>query len=236
MRVTIERNPVKAGTFRVVLHTGARASFESFLKFAEDSSTVTRADALAVFDRAVKWVVTKAAEGREADLGPLGRSRLGMKGVFEERPREIEDSDVQLTINWVLPREMKAEVAKAGGDLARERVGSLPKRPELMQALARLDGAEPPPPLNRYVPGGLLRVVGCRLDYDVTRLDEGVFLVTADGSEARINTGLDVEPSRILFNMPADASGVYWLEVRRRHPKGTGTLMTGRLEEPLEPL
>ena len=236
MKVAIEPNPVKPGTYRVVLHTGARATFEAFMEYAEGGSTVTRADILAVFDRATKWMVSAAAAGREVDLGPLGRSRLGMKGQFDARPKEIEDKDVRLTIGWVLPREMKERVAKAGIKLVRDRVETLPKAPDIIETRAVLANTQPAPTRNRYVPGGMLVVTGHQLDYDLAQPDEGVYLIAPGVPAARITTASRVTPTEITFMMPPDATGAYTLEVRRRHPKQTGHLLTGQLGATLEPL
>jgi len=236
MKVAVEPNPVKDGTYRVVLHTGERASFDEFLEFAEGRSTVTRADMLAVLSEAARWIESEAARGREVDLGPLGRSRLGMKGVFEDRPHEIEDKDVRLTIGWVLPRAMKEDVAKAGARLVRHRVESLPKAPDIIEARALLKSSQPAPPRNRYVPGRTLSVTGHRLDYDLAQPDEGVYLIAPGVPESRIDTAFRVTPSEILFTMPPDATGAYTLEVHRRHPKQTGPILTGQLNTPLTPL
>jgi len=236
MKVAIEPNPVKPGTYRVVLHTGARTTFESFLAHAEGRSTVTRADIVAVLAEVVEWVEFQATQGREVDLGPMGRSRLGMKGQFEERPKEIEDKDVRLTIGWVLPRALKEDVAKAGVKLVRHRVSSLPKAPDITEARAVLANTQPAPELSRYVPGMPLCLTGERLDYDLAQPDEGVYLIAPGVPEIRITTAGRVTPTEILFTMPPDATGAYTLQVRRRHPKQTGPLMSGKLNTPLLPL
>ena len=236
MKVAIEPNPVKPGTYRVVLHTGARTTFESFLAHAEGRSTVTRADMLAVLTEVTRWVESQAARGREVDLGPMGRSRLGMKGQFDEPPHEIEDKDVRLTIGWVLPRAMKEDVAKAGVKLVRHRVETLPKEPDITEARAILEYTQPAPTPNRYVPGMPLCLTGVRLDYDLAQPDEGVYLIAPGVPAARITTAGRVTPTEILFTMPPDATGTYKLEVRRRHPKQTGHLLSGQLDTPLEPL
>ena len=236
MRVFVDENAVTPGSYRVVLQTGQRASFDSFLEHAAASSTVARADALAVLTVAAEWIESMAATGREADLGPLGRSRLGMKGKFTGIPERIEDADVQLTMSWVLPPALKRRVSLAGARLVRERAEALPKAPNPQEARAILQDAEPAPVPNRYVAGGALRVWGHRLDYDRARADEGVFLIAADGTQRKVRRLLVVQPKELLLMMPGNAAGPYRLEVRRRHPKQTGRLMVGRLDDPLEAL
>ncbi len=235
MRVSVQPNTVKPGTYRLVLHTGDLATFEDFIRHAEGGSTITRADAVAVLTAAAEWVRRRAGEGREADLGPMGRSRLGMKGVFETIPDRVEDADVTLTISWVLPGAMKRAVAKAGAKLVRERVEPEPKRPNLVEARRILSGGTPDEQPGRYLPGEPIRLYGARLDYDPTRPDEGVFLVAAGGVETRVELVAINTPKQVLFIMPTDASGAYHVHVRRRHLRPDGPLLEGRLGEPIVP-
>ena len=235
MKISIQESAVRPGTYRVVLHTGQRAAFEDFIRHVEESSTITRADALAVLTAAAEWVQQMAARGREADLGPLGRSRLGMKGVFTSIPERVEDADVTLNVTWVLPRALKRAVAQAGRELIRERVAPAPKQPHIAEARRILAGGVPDPHPGRYTPGEPLRLYGTRLDYDAGRSDEGVFLIAEDGSVTRVEQVFANEPKQVAFLMPADAQGSYIIEIHRRHPRGHGPLLEGRLSTPIVP-
>ena len=235
MRVSVQENTIKPGTYRLVLHTGRLATFEDFIRHAEGGSTITRADAVAVLSAAADWVRRRAGEGREVDLGPMGRSRLGMKGTFETIPDRVEDADVTLTISWVLPGAMKRAVAKAGAELVRERVEPDPKLPNIAEARRILPGGVPDGQPGRYVPGEPIRLYGNRLDYDPARPDEGVFLVDAGSAETRVELVAINSPKQVLFIMPTDATGPYLVRVRRRHLRPAGPLLEGRLSEPLAP-
>lgn len=236
MRVSVQENPVKPGTYRLVLHTGRSASFDQFLKHASGSSTLSRADILAVFQAASEWLLITAREGREANFGPLGRTRLGMKGQFDLPPERIEDADVQLTMSWILPGEITKRVAQFGRELVRQRVSPRPKQPNPGQAWRVLSDATRDPVPYRYEPGCTMLVFGNSLDYDTSREDEGVFLVDEAGTAARITRIYLHEPSQIMFGMPEDATGTYRLEVRHRHPKGKGNPLIGRMESSLVPM
>lgn len=235
MRISIQENTLRPGTYRVVLHTGDRATFEDFIRHAEGGSTITRADVAAVFAAAAEWVERQAVAGREVDLGPLGRSRLGMKGTFDTIPDRVEDADVTLTISWVLPGVMKQAVGKAGAGLVRERVEPDPKLPNLQEARRILPGGVPDEQPGRYVPGEALRLYGARLDYDSSLIDEGVFLVAAGGTETRVEQVTINAPKQVLFIMPTDATGSYHVHVRRRHLRPDGPLLEGRLTDPIVP-
>jgi len=235
MRISLQDNPLKAGDKRIVLHTGQRFTLADFLEHAEGSSTLTRADVLAVFNCASEWVKSAAAQGREADLGSLGRSRLGMKGKFDRMPEKIEDTDVKMTINWILPPELKRFTAKAGAEIIRERVDAKGKSPAPAEARRILANAELDIVANRYAAGEPLRIDGWRLNYDTTKADEGVFLIAEDGSEQRGEQVVSVMPKQIVCMMADDAAGILRLQVRRRHKPSDGKLLTGGLTHPLEP-
>ncbi len=235
MKISIQENTVRPGTYRVILHTGTRATFEDFIRHVEGGSTVTRADAVAVLTAAAEWVRQLAFQGREADLGPLGRSRLGMKGVFDTIPERIEDADVTLNIAWVLPGALKRAVAKAGRDLIRERVEPTPKGPNPAEARRIMTDGVPDERPGRYTPGQAMLLHGTRLDYDAARPDEGVFLIAEDQSETRVAQVFTNAPKQVAFLMPPDASGPYVVEARRRHPRGHGPLLRGRLSNPIVP-
>ena len=235
MKISVQDNPLKAGQKRIVLHTGRRFTLEQFLAHAEGSSTLTRADCLAVLNCAAEWVKTAAASGREADLGPLGRSRLGMKGTFDGSDEKIEDADVKMTISWILPPEMKRFAAKAGNNVLRERTEAKDKAPAVAGAVRILPDARLDDTANRYGPGQPLRIDGWRLNYDTSQPDEGVFLIAEDGSETKIETVVSVMPKQLVVMMAADAAGIYRLEVRRRHKTAGGSLLKGVLSHRLVP-
>ena len=235
MRISIQENTLRPGTYRVILHTGDRATFEDFINHAEGGSTLTRADAVAVLTSAAEWVRRRAFEGREADLGPLGRSRLGMRGTFDAIPDRVEDADVTLTISWVLPGAMKRAVGNAGAELVRQRVEPDPKLPNPQEARRILPGGTPDEQPGRYVPGGAVRLYGARLDYDAGLIDEGVFLVSEGGIETRVERVVINEPKQVMFLMPDAATGSYHLRVRRRHLRPDGPLLEGRLSDPIVP-
>jgi hypothetical protein len=235
MKLSIQNNPVKAGTKRIVLHTGERFSFEEFIDHAVGSSTLTRADVLAVFNCANEWIQQATAAGREADFGPLGRTRLGMKGSFTGEPQRIEDTDIRMTVNWILPPSIKRFAAVKGSDIIRKKTAPNDKNPAPGETRRILDNATQDPVANRYAPGKPLVISGNRLNFDTTKGDEGVFLIAPDGGEQKIEQIISAKPKKIMCIVPAGASGSYRLQVRKRHKKESGRVLTGELSKPLLP-
>jgi hypothetical protein len=235
MKLSIQNNPVKAGTKRIVLHTGRRFSFEDFICHAVGSSTLTRADVLAVFNCAEQWIRQATAAGREADLGLLGRTRLGMKGSFTGEPQRLEDTDIEMTVNWILPPSIKRFAAVKGSDIIRKKTAPNDKNPAPGEARRILDNATEDPLANRYAPGKPLAIYGNRLNFDTTRDDEGVFLIAPEAGEQKIGQVISAMPKKIMCIVPAESSGSYRLQVRRRHKKGSGKVLAGELSRPLLP-
>jgi len=234
VKISIQDNPLKPGHKRIVLHTGRRLSFDDFLEHASSSTTLTRTDCLAVLNCAAEWLAIASARGREADLGPLGRSRLGMKGKFSRVPQRLDDADCEMTINWILPGSLKQSAAKAAAGIARQRIEPSDKTPAPIQACRILDNSKPGPHINTYAPGKPLRIYGDRLNYCLTADDEGVFVTDDQGLTRRIEKVVTVQPKQILCIMPDDVHGPLRLDVRRRTKTTASELLSGQLNEPLE--
>ncbi len=238
MKISIQPNPVKSGKYRVVLHTGRIEAMESFLKYAETSSTVGRSDVRAVFEVARNWIVFNASDGQEVDLGPLGRSRLGMKGDLTDIDQKIMDSDVEMSISWILPNEMKNEIRTLGDEILREHIGPDSKAPEILTARLIMPDSTDCHIANSYQSSSPLRLSGYRLDYDYKNEDEGVFLIP-DGLMAsdalKVGRMMQIKPNEIILIMPDLVSGQQTVEIRRRWPRNSTNIQRARLKiSPME--
>lgn len=82
-------------------------------------------------------------------------------------------------------------------------------------------------------PGSIGTVSGRRLKFDPGRQEEGLYLVPVDGGdEVKVEVVQRNMPAQIVFLVPPEASGAYYLEVRARPNRGTD-LRTGRLDAAL---
>ena len=131
---------------------------------------------------------------------------------------------------------MKRQVAVAGKSLVRNRIAPNPKAPHPIEVGSLVSGVGSEAVDDRYQPGHMMRVCGERLNYNPYKLDEGVFLIDENGAEQRINSGARIAPQGILFVMPTETAGNYWLQIRRRHPSPDGKLLVGRYEKLLKPV
>lgn len=207
VRLSIVKSAVADGKYRVALQTGRRSGFEEFLNWVQDASALTASDARAAIHMAAEWIVHRAAEGRECDLGPLGRSRLGMKGVFDELPERVLDDDVTLTVSWVFPNKLKKQVKHAGDRMVRLHRNALPTAPNILDVKCfstAVQGWE----RNCWEPGGVLHLYGSHLKFDLAREDEGVFLKRlSDGETVRLERYLDVYDKNVRCLIPSELAG-----------------------------
>ncbi|WP_269541152.1 hypothetical protein [Cerasicoccus fimbriatus] len=207
----------------MVWHTGATVGFEEFQDYREAKS------ALSATQLMHDWIALNAAKGQEVDLGPLGRSRLGMKGSFTGSPKRILDKQVTLTLAWIFPRKLKERVANAGAKLVRKRVAPVVKEPLVQQIKAVEANGQLHPAADIYVPGQFIRIYGARLKFNPAAEDEGVFIIKGKQKPRRLTEALRITQQELLVRIPDDVSGQCKLRVVRRHPAKTGELLWGEL-------
>jgi hypothetical protein len=81
-------------------------------------------------------------------------------------------------------------------------------------------------------PGGAGRLEGRRLKFDPADPRQGVFFVTPDGRETRVELVVRNMPGEIIFVVPALEPGPYALQVRVLFPD-VEEIRTGLLQEKL---
>ncbi|WP_309380683.1 hypothetical protein [Cerasicoccus frondis] len=227
VKVSVQDNPVKPGSKRLILHTGERVGFAEFQQYCRERGGVSETQAGAVVELMQEWLALNATKGREVDFGPLGRTRLGMKGSFDDTPGRILDKQVKLTISWILPRKLQARIAQAGEKLVRRRVNANSKAPIVQQVKALDEKGQELTEPNVYVAGGFVRIRGAQLNYDPAGEDEGVFLIRPRKAAVQLTTVVPISRHELLARIPDDFTGAAKLRVIRRHPAKTGTLLEG---------
>ncbi|MBN2590016.1 MAG: DUF4469 domain-containing protein, partial [Sedimentisphaerales bacterium] len=144
------------------------------------------------------------------------------------------NSDVQMSMSWILPNTLKKTVAKVADGIDKKRVDPAEKNPDVMLALNELCGDEAESKKNTYTPGKILKIVGNRLNYYLTQEDEGVFVTDENGVTRKIDEVATVQPKQIVCLMPNDLHGKLKLEIRRRTKTNNPVLLRGELRGPLE--
>lgn len=176
-------------------------------------STVTKAEALAVFEEYALAVEQLAKNGNAVNT-PLFNLSLSVKGVFNREDEPFTPATHSVKIN-VTPGPRLKEMASG-------------------VSVRRVQGASPQPdPLyiddlgsgsrnDVLTPGNIAQLKGSRLKFDPTDPAQGIFLIADDGSETRVSVISNNKPSRLDFLVPALTKGTYRLEVRASLYKTNG--------------
>jgi len=196
-----------------------------YKQMTREGSTVTKAEALAVFEEITQAISTILEEGHSV-VTPLVNISSSVTGVFDEEEDQF-DSDrhkVQLNINSGL------------------RLKGLPASIQP----TRVEGTEPAPDIKYLhdnvsetrsellTPEGGARIKGSQLKFDEEDDRQGIFFIdTQDGTEHRVERSpLRNMPKELIFTLPDLPEGEYRLEVRSIL-NNTSTIRSGILSSPL---
>ena len=189
-------------------------------RIAGSGSTVTRVDVVSVLASLQGAIRDLLAEGAHVNL-PFANFGARIQGPFAG-----DDAPFDPSQHAVLPRVTAGAELRAAfrAGVPVERVAASRPGPAPLHYLDvntdERDGA--------LTPGGMGELTGSKLAVDADAADEGVFFVAeADGAETPVEVVALNAPSKLLFLVPALASGDYRVEVRAAFGQ---TLRTGQLD------
>lgn len=212
--------------YRAVSRNASSYTIEDVYKqMTREGSTVTKAEALAVFEEITQAITSILQDGHSV-VTPLVNISSSVTGVFDTEEDQF-DSDrhqVQLNLNSGL------------------RLKNLPASIQPN----RIEGSEPAPDIKYLhdnvsgtrsellTPGGGARIKGSLLKFDEEDDQQGIFFVnTQDGTEQRVERALLRNmPKELIFTIPNLAAGEYRLEVRSIL-NNMSTIRSGILSNPL---
>jgi hypothetical protein len=176
-------------------------------RMIERGSTVTKADILSVLEDYYSAIENMVLEGLNVNT-PMANYGVSIKGIFNGAEDSYDPSRHQLA------------GAISPGSRYRK---TIRERGQTNKAEAR----KPTPNLVVYVDvnsgernslltlGGMGQIIGHRLKFDPTDPAQGIFLVGADGVEAKITTVGKNMPGELMFLVPPMLPvGDYTLQVR----------------------
>ncbi len=212
--------------YRAVSSNSNTYTIEDIYKqMTREGSTVTKAEALAVFEEITQAITSIVQEGHSV-VTPLVNISSSVTGVFdeEEEPFDSNRHKVQLNINSGL------------------RLRSLPASIQPV----RIEGSQPAPDIKYLydnvsetrsellTPQNGARIKGSLLKFDEEDSQQGIFFInTQDATEHRVERSLlRNKPGELIFTIPDLPAGEYRLEVRSIL-SGTSTIRSGILSSPL---
>lgn len=174
-------------------------------------STVTKAETLSVLEE-YRVAIEQLLKDGYAINTPIFNLSPSVKGLFQGPGQNFNPALHSVKINITTGTRLR-EVGKL---IPVERVkGASPQPdPEIIEDMG--SGTRN----DQLTPRNIARLKGSRLKFDVTDMQQGIFLIAADQSETRVATVSWNKPAQLDFLVPVIASGEYKLEVRAILPLG----------------
>jgi len=207
----LEDHPLRPGERRAIPVQQSTNDLNDFLRFCTSTSTVSKADALAVVTLMGDWILKSIESGRQADFGRLGRTRLGLRAPTAKPGQQLNPGETTLTLAWQVSRELRKQannVAQHVGFKREVRPAPGPIIRRVMELHTSQD--------NHYTPGGLIEIKGEYLKFDPQREDEGVFLKPLRGPAVRVEYCSRNARRTIHALVPANLSGPLRVSVASR--------------------
>lgn len=174
-----------------------------------EGSTITKAEALAVYEEINRGIIELAGEGYTVTT-PLVNVSSAVGGVFNGDGDSFEPGRhrVRITVN---PGKRLRAVA---GDIPVEKVSGRERRPRPVHYYDNGSGTRD----GVVTPAGGARITGSLLKFDEADENQGVFFVhSGEGSEIRVHTPLlRNKPGELIFLNPDLPAGLWRLEIRSK--------------------
>ena len=193
-------------------------------------TTLTKSDVSAVLQVFSEVVCELTADGSAVNT-PLFSTSFSVSGIFSGMADSFDRTRHSVSVN-VNPGTALREAVKS---VRTEKTEAASTGPYITEAADIVSGS-----VNATLTaGGILRLTGSRLKFDVTDAEQGVFLIPADGGDAvKCAVVAENKPARLMVMVPADVKpGAYYAEVRTKllgNAKSTKSLKTGRFSKVLE--
>jgi len=236
LRLSIVPSKVGRKKYRIAVQPGKRVPYEKFIRETEKTTTISASDIAGVFDAAARWIVSCALNGHTCDLGPLGGSYLGAKGMFDAHPKQITKEDFKLTVSWRLSPWIDQAIKSGQPVIEQQSVLRKQNHPAIAVVRALVGSLKWKE--RAWKAGSTLQVTGQHLRFDPQRSDEGVFLVPTSKKKKAIRIPLyhDVFDKNVRCQVPPELAGTgdVRLEVRRRVRPDSPAPVSGQLERTLK--
>lgn len=195
-----------------------------FEYMTRQGSTITKAEALAVFEEITQGIFQIVREGNSV-VTPLVNIRSNVSGVFSGGNDTFDPRRHRVRIN-ISPGLGFREIDK---EILTEKISPLERHPIPVHFLDDTSDTRD----EEITSGGGAQILGSLLKFDEADINQGVFFVNLDDdAETRVESVLRNKPSEIIFINPELPAGSYRVEVRSVL-NGTTTVRTGTLSAEL---
>jgi len=181
-------------------------------RMIEQGSTITKSDAYAVIEEAIKATESLLIDGMRVNFGGLVQLYPKIKGKFTGPLDSYNSSRHKLDVG-ATPGGRVRKALKQNGQV-KQQEAVLPE-PNIYQVFD-FESDEINGPITL---GGICSIRGNRLKFNSDSSDEGIYFIrTTDNSEIRISHIFKNMPKELVFTVPKTliAEESYYLEVRSR--------------------
>ena len=206
--------------------TGKVLDAESITKLMlRRGTTVTESDILAVLKIFFEVVSDEVADGNNVNL-PLVNIRPSISGVFNSVTDSFDGArhikKASLSSGILLTKKM--------ADATVEKTTQLVTAPALIQFL----DINTQNTNSIITPNGIGQLVGEELKFNPDNIAEGIYFVASDGTANKVTIIASRTEGKLMFSIPALASGNYTLEVRKGYGTTNVVVRTGSLQDSLQ--
>jgi len=187
-------------------------------------STVSRADILSVLDDYHATIENLLLLGMSINT-PTANFRVTIQGTFDGAGDGFDASRHRIVARVSAGRRLR-KFFRTRLEVVKDEAARLDPNP--LEYCDVVSGTKN----KTLTPGEGALLTGHRLRFDLGDAQQGIFLVSADGTRTRVERLIKVLPSEVSLVAPALPVGEYQLEVRAI-VNGNGEIRTGELEAPL---
>lgn len=206
-------------------HSKSATLDDLFDGITREGSTITKAEALAVFEEITQRITEFVQEGYSVKT-PLVNIRSDVKGKFVDDEDNFDPGRHKVKINVTAGKRLRA----ISSDIKPVKIFSQKPLPKPLSYYDQMSDTTN----NIVTPGDAAKLTGLRLKFDEDDPEQGVYFINKDTrEETKVERSMLTNmPSELIFMNPDLPSGTYLLEIRSI-VYNTGHVRTGRLSKQL---
>ena len=214
MKYYLVENPLVEGKYYAkVSPTGTYFEEDLIQYMLEKGTGQSESDIRAVITLWNNSILELAKRGYYVNTA-LEQRRPDIKGSFENEEDSYDPNRHQIKVDVIATNQFN----KGFRDMSVEKVNDVADRTNPVPSKFIDHGSDT---INEVLTsGGFGQLTGRRLKFDPEAVDEGLYFIAEDKSEAKVTTVVKNNPSEIIFGVPESlAPNFYQLQVRNRFNK-----------------
>lgn len=177
-----------------------------FNRMVREGSTITKAEALAVFEEISQHIIEIVEEGN-AVTTPLVNINSSVKGTFKDTEERFDPNKHRVRITIGTGKRL----AKSTSEIKPQKVPGKKRRPHI----THIKDVESGTTNKTITPNGPVRIIGSLLQFEEDDPDQGIFFVdTNSREEIKVASPIKNMPSELIFVNPDLPAGTYKMEIR----------------------